>query len=77
MEALKARCEHSKNLCRTCAYGSCRFEGVSDVYKFVADDSELGKEKPGARVRGKTVEDVVELLSQAMESKESKLNSGG
>jgi hypothetical protein len=42
-----------------------RFEGVSEVYRFVADDSDLGKEQPGARVRGKTVEDVVELLSEA------------
>ena len=49
---------------------------MSDVYKFVADESDLGKEKPGARVRGKTVEDVVELLCQAMEQKETRLNGG-
>ncbi|RFU33116.1 hypothetical protein B7463_g3224, partial [Scytalidium lignicola] len=48
------------------------FQGVSDVYKLVADDSELGKEKPGHRVRGKTVEDVVELLSQGIEAKKLK-----
>ncbi|KAF2100715.1 6-phosphogluconate dehydrogenase C-terminal domain-like protein [Rhizodiscina lignyota] len=50
------------------------FEGVSEVYRFVADESELGKEKPGARVRGKTVEDVVELLSQAMEQRSPDVN---
>jgi hypothetical protein len=38
----------------------------------VAEDSELGQEKPGARVRGKTVEDVVNLLSQGMDAKRPK-----
>ncbi|KAH8810935.1 6-phosphogluconate dehydrogenase [Xylogone sp. PMI_703] len=48
------------------------FQGVAEVYRVVAEDSELGKEKPGHRARGKTVEDVVELLSQGMEAKKLK-----
>ncbi|KUJ06694.1 6-phosphogluconate dehydrogenase C-terminal domain-like protein [Mollisia scopiformis] len=48
------------------------FEGVSEVYRAVAEDSDLGLEKPGARVRGKTVEDVVTLLSEGMTAKKLK-----
>jgi hypothetical protein len=50
-----------------------RFQGVSEVYKTVAEDSELGKEKPGLRSRGTTVEDVVALLSEGMEAKKLKM----
>jgi hypothetical protein len=50
----------------------CRFQGVAEVYRTVAEDSELGKEQPGRRVRGKTVEDVVELMSEAMRAKKLK-----
>jgi hypothetical protein len=42
------------------------------VYRVVAEDSELGQEKPGARLRGKTVQDVVEVLSQGMKVKRLK-----
>ena len=38
----------------------------------MAEDSELGKEKPGQRVRGKTVEDVVGLLGEGMKAKKLK-----
>ena len=51
-------------LYRTALMVSCRFEGVSDVYQTVADNPVLGKEQPGARKRGKDVEDVVTLLAQ-------------
>ena len=50
-----------------------RFESVSEVYRTVAEDSELGKEQPGKRVRGETVEDVVELLSEGMDGKRRKI----
>lgn len=46
---------------------SNRFQGVSDVYKTVAENPILGMEQPGNRKRGKTVEDVVELLSEGMD----------
>jgi hypothetical protein len=49
-----------------------RFQAVAEVYRLVAEDSDLGLEKPGMRVRGKTVQDVVELLSQGMETKHLK-----
>ena len=44
-----------------------RFQGVSDVYKTVAENPVLGIEQPGNRKRGKTVEDVVELLSEGVD----------
>ena len=49
-----------------------RFQGVSEVYRAVAEESELGNEKPGKRSRGKTVLDVVTLLSEGMEAKKLK-----
>lgn len=42
------------------------------MYRTVAEDSDLGKEQPGQRVRGKTVEDVVGLLSEGMKAKKLK-----
>jgi hypothetical protein len=42
---------------------------VAEVYRVVAVDTELGKEEPGQRVRGKTVEDVVQLMSEGIKSK--------
>ncbi len=35
----------------------------------VSEDSILGQELPDARVRGKTVEDVVSLVSEGIEQK--------
>jgi len=49
------------------------FQGVSEVYRTVAEDSELGKEKPGLRSRGTSVEDVVAVLSEGMEAKKLKM----
>lgn len=57
---------------RLCVLMSSRFQGVAEVYRTVAEDSELGKEVPDKRVRGKTVEDVVLLLSQGMKEKKLK-----
>lgn len=55
--------------------GRGRFYGVADVYSAVADDSLLGEEKPGKRVRGKTVEDVVDVLAEGLRSKKRKMGS--
>lgn len=49
-----------------------RFEGVAEVYRAVAEDSESGLEKPGERLKGRTVEDVVKLLSEGMAAKKLK-----
>lgn len=49
-----------------------RFQEVAEVYRIVAEDSELGKEQPDARVRGKTVDDVTNLLSEGMKAKKLK-----
>ena len=48
------------------------FYGVGEVYRAVAEDSRLGLEKPEKRVRGKTVEDVVEVLSEGLRAKKSR-----
>jgi hypothetical protein len=46
--------------------GRLVFDGISEVYKFVADGTELGLEKTGSRKRGKTVEDVTKSLREGM-----------
>ncbi|KAI0597811.1 6-phosphogluconate dehydrogenase [Biscogniauxia sp. FL1348] len=45
------------------------FEGVSEVYRIVAEDTELGMEQPGRRVQGKTVEDAIVLIRNGMKAK--------
>lgn len=50
-----------------------RFDGVSDVYRFVAEETELGHESPAARVRGKTVDDVLLLLHEGLQIKKEKI----
>jgi signal transduction protein with GAF and PtsI domain len=49
-----------------------RFEAVSDVYKAVADDTVLGREIPGKRSRGTTVEDAVEAIAEGLGAKKRK-----
>ena len=46
------------------------FEGVSEVFRFVAQETELGNEKTGNRRLGKTPEDVAKLMRQGLERKE-------
>ena len=48
------------------------FEGVSDVYRFVADETDLGNEKTEDRRMGKTPEDVAKLMMQGLERKKEK-----
>lgn len=45
------------------------FDGVSEVYRFVAHETDLGNEKTGHRMVGKTLEDVTKLMRQALERK--------
>ncbi|MCJ1287771.1 hypothetical protein MMC26_007123 [Xylographa opegraphella] len=46
--------------------GGDLFRGVSDVYRFVADETVLGQEKTESRQRGMTAEDVAALCAEAM-----------
>lgn len=48
------------------ARGGDLFRGVSDVYRFVADETRLGQEKTESRQRGLTAEDVAALCAEAM-----------
>lgn len=48
------------------------FLGASAVYKTVAEDTLLGEEKTGNRKRGRTVEDVAELMVEGMTKKKKK-----
>ena len=48
------------------------FEGVSEVYRFVADETDLGKEKTEDRRAGKTPEDVAKLTRLGLERKKDK-----
>ncbi|KAI1443750.1 phosphogluconate dehydrogenase [Annulohypoxylon stygium] len=45
------------------------FDGVAEVYRVVAEDTELGQEQPGQRVRGTTIDDVVKLMRSGMDGK--------
>jgi hypothetical protein len=46
--------------------GKAVFEGISEVYQFVAEGTELGREQTGSRKRGKTVEDVAKSMREGM-----------
>ncbi|KAH7136991.1 phosphogluconate dehydrogenase [Dactylonectria estremocensis] len=44
------------------------FDEVAEVYRVVAEDTELGLEQPGERNRGKTVNDVVDAMRSGMKN---------
>ncbi|CAF9907034.1 MAG: hypothetical protein ALECFALPRED_003047 [Alectoria fallacina] len=48
------------------------FDGVSEVYRFVADETDLGNERTEERRVGKTPEDVAGLMGQGLERKKEK-----
>jgi hypothetical protein len=48
------------------------FQGIAGVYKAVAEDAVLGKEKIGKRVRGTSVEDVAAAMGEGLERKRKK-----
>ncbi|KAI1134366.1 6-phosphogluconate dehydrogenase C-terminal domain-like protein [Hypoxylon sp. FL0543] len=48
------------------------FVGAAKVYRTVADDTVLGREKVGKRRRGTTVEDVAAAMAEGMQSKRKK-----
>lgn len=49
------------------------FQGMSEIYRFVADETELGMEKTEDRKVGKTPEDVARLMGQGFERKKEKV----
>jgi 3-hydroxyisobutyrate dehydrogenase-like beta-hydroxyacid dehydrogenase len=48
------------------------FQGAAGVYKAVAEDAVLGKEKMGKRTRGTSVEDVAATMAEGLERKRKK-----
>ncbi|GAP84808.1 putative 6-phosphogluconate dehydrogenase [Rosellinia necatrix] len=48
------------------------FRAVADVYRAVADDTVLGREKVGARQRGLDVDDVAAAMAEGLENKRKK-----
>ncbi|KAI0431012.1 6-phosphogluconate dehydrogenase [Xylaria sp. FL1042] len=48
------------------------FRGVADVYRAVAEDTELGKEKVGKRKRGTDVHDMAAAMAEGLENKKKK-----
>lgn len=56
------------------------FSGVADVYRGIAQDDVLGKERCGERSRGQTVEDFADTYGQGMRRREEvnrNANGGG
>jgi len=41
------------------------FEEIAEVFKYIAEDTVLGQEKSGHRVRGKTGEDIVAAINES------------
>ncbi|KAI0815861.1 6-phosphogluconate dehydrogenase [Xylaria sp. FL0064] len=48
------------------------FRGVADVYRAVAEDTVLGKEKVGKRKRGMNVHDMAAAMAEGLENKKKK-----
>ena len=55
-------------------FGREMFEGAAGVFREVAGDQVLGKEKSGKRVRGKDVDDVAKTMAEGMERKRKKMD---
>lgn len=48
------------------------FRGAASIYRTIAEDTVLGKEKIGKRVRGTTLEDLAEAVSEGLDKKRKK-----
>lgn len=46
---------------------------MSEVYRFVADETDLGKEKTENRRVGQSAEDVARMIGQGLEKKKEKI----
>ena len=56
----------------TAGLGGDVFQGISDIYKLVADGTVLGKEKSEKRKRGTKPEDVAECVAEGIQKKRRK-----
>lgn len=50
--------------------------GVAEMYRFIAEDTELGSERIGKRKRGLTGEDVAEAIREGVQRKKKGTDSG-
>ena len=48
------------------------YDGIGDIYKFVADETVLGQETTEKRKRGKQAEDVAECMKEGVRAKKRK-----
>lgn len=48
------------------------FAAIAEVYEFLASGTELGREKTGERIRGKTAEDVAVLMGEGVDRRKVK-----
>lgn len=48
------------------------FHGAAGVYRAVADDEVLGREKVGKRKRGTTLDDVAAAMAEGLQRKQHK-----
>lgn len=55
-------------------FGGDMFGGAAEVYRAVAEDTVLGREKVGQRKRGLTAEDVAAAVAEGLERKRKKLD---
>ncbi|KAK3337131.1 hypothetical protein B0T19DRAFT_437807 [Cercophora scortea] len=56
--------------------GAGLFLGAADMFRFVAEETVLGEEKVGKRVRGTTVEDVAAAIGEGVERKRRRMGTG-
>ncbi|KAK6355272.1 hypothetical protein TWF696_004385 [Orbilia brochopaga] len=50
------------------------YAGTAEVFRTINEDTELGRERSWQRTRGKTVEDVTQLLAEGMRSRRERLS---
>ncbi|EPS43975.1 hypothetical protein H072_2070 [Dactylellina haptotyla CBS 200.50] len=50
------------------------YQGTAEVFRTINEDTELGRERSGMRNRGKTVEDVTQLLAEGMKHRRERLS---
>lgn len=65
--------EISKTMSEEGGWDATLFQGAAGVYKAVAEDAVLGKEKVGKRSRGTSVDDVATLMAEGLERKRKKM----
>ena len=64
--------EIADTMCEEGGFERDLFKGASEVFRFIAEETELGKEKTGDRKLGKTPGDVAKLAGEGMERRKLK-----